>query len=87
MTTERTDPNGPVDPNALQREGGSDELERGEGRPLGVGDSARSGAEGRPSHVRDAEATERSSPEAAPTEDEVERGGTPDTEHQPGGDL
>lgn len=68
---------------AHEREGG----ERGEGRPLGATDSTRSGAEGRPSEVRHADVATKSSPEKAPTEDAVERGGTPDTEHQPGGDL
>jgi hypothetical protein len=65
------------------REGG----ERGEGRPSGITDSARSHAEGRPSEVRHADSTTRPDAESAPTEDEVDRGGTPDTEHQPGGDL
>ncbi|HET7027082.1 MAG TPA: hypothetical protein VFI28_05285 [Candidatus Limnocylindrales bacterium] len=68
---------------ARNREGG----ERGEGRPLGVTDSARSGAEGRPSDVRDADAARKSNPADAPTEDAVDRGETPSTEHQPGGDL
>jgi hypothetical protein len=68
---------------AREREAG----ERGEGRPLGVTDGARSGAEGRPSDVRHSEAASRSNADRAPTEDAVERGGTPDTEHQPGGDL
>jgi hypothetical protein len=68
---------------AHEREGG----ERGEGRPLGVTDAARSGAEGRPSDVRHSDAASRANTDNAPTEDAVDRGGTPSTEHQPGGDL
>jgi hypothetical protein len=66
-----------------QREGG----ERGEGRPTGTTESTRPGAEGRPTEVRHADATTRPDAESMPTEDETDRGGTPDTEHQPGGDL
>jgi hypothetical protein len=65
------------------REGG----ERGEGRPLGVTDSGRPHAEGRPSDVRHADPATKAQPGKAPTEDAVEHGETPDTEHQPGGDL
>ncbi|HEU4673852.1 MAG TPA: hypothetical protein VFS32_13220 [Candidatus Limnocylindrales bacterium] len=68
---------------AREREGG----ERGEGRPSGMTESTRPGAEGRPAEVRHADATTRPDADSAPTEDVVERGGTPDTEHQPGGDL
>lgn len=89
MTTERTDANDqnePDEPGAANAGRRPDDVERGDGRPLGVSGSGRSEAEGRPSDVRDAPA-DRSDHAAAPTEDEVERGGTPDTEHQPGGDL
>jgi hypothetical protein len=65
------------------REGG----ENREGRPAGTTESTRPGAEGRPSEVRHADAARKSDPENAPTEDVVDRGGTPSTEHQPGGDL
>jgi hypothetical protein len=66
-----------------EREGG----ERGEGRPSGATESTRSGAEGRPAEVRHADTAARPDADAMPTEDTVDRGGTPDTEHQPGGDL
>jgi hypothetical protein len=67
----------------VEREGG----ERGEGRPAGVTDSARSGAEGRPSTVRQPDAMTKPDSDAPPTESDVERGETPSTEHHPGGDL
>lgn len=66
-----------------EQEGG----ERGEGRPAGVTDSARSGAEGRPVEVRHPDATTRPKADEMPTEPEVERGETPSTEHGPGTDL
>lgn len=68
---------------AEQQEGG----ERSEGRPSGVPESARPGVEGRPSEVRHADAVTRPDADDAPTESEVDRGETPDTEHQPGADL
>ena len=58
-----------------------------EGRPAGVPGDARAGSEGRPSVVRGAGPQPRPRAEDAPTEDPVDRGETPDTEHQPGGDL
>jgi hypothetical protein len=61
--------------------------ERGEGRPSGLTESSRPAAEGRPTDGRHADAMTRPDAEEHPTEDVVDRGGTPDTEHQPGGDL
>ena len=66
-----------------EREGG----ERGEGRPSGATESSQPAAEGRPAEVRHADAATRPDAESMPTEGEAERGGTPDTEHEPGGDL
>ncbi len=61
--------------------------ERNEGRPAGVPGDARPASEGRPSAVRHAEPGPTPPAEQMPTEDPVDRGQTPDTEHQPGGDL
>ncbi len=61
--------------------------ERGEGRPTGFTESARPGAEGRPAEVREPHDPQRPSADEMPTESPVDRGHTPDTEHEPGGDM
>ncbi len=61
--------------------------ERSEGRPRGVPGDARPASEGRPSAVRDAQPQPTPPADQMPTEDPVDRGQAPDTEHQPGGDL
>lgn len=61
--------------------------EPSDGRPGGVPNDARAASEGRPSAVRHAGPGTTPPAEHAPTEDAVDRGETPDTEHQPGGDL
>ena len=61
--------------------------ERSDGRPRGVPNEARAASEGRPAVVRGARPGPTPAAERAPTEDAVDRGETPDTEHQPGGDL
>ncbi len=82
--TQRSERN---DAGSLDRDVAGKGRERSEGRPRGIPEDARPASEGRPAAVRDAEPQSTPPAEQMPTEDPVDRGGTPDTEHQPGGDL